>query len=609
MRTILERYIQPRLEGTLTGSPEGLTNLLGYNYSSRWYDIARYSGGSFDFSVFIPSGDFTYQLEVIGSNDIPPSENVASWAPFQVTTNLGEVILSSTSSSVGQGVLFDSSADHVPEDYFNGNLLTDAAGFTYVIANSVSSSAGTYYYIMPNQTTGVGTPVAGAYKISNNGWVPNCFTEKTLYGFVGTQATAPTEADPVQILQQPLITTVTSNGTASLVAQWPNCHFARVLLTYLGSGTSAHATVTVDNDDITTDGTGGTNSWTDTTGAMQANKSDAFTVAATDTPTTGVVTGAGPTYTWTDAASTFTSALNNDTLIDGAGLPWSITYVSAHVLTLTGNVSAATSGMGFIAQVRVGDTVTVGTTSLLATLTTQSTTAFTIGRNTTTAANIGTALAANTSIAALVTNVVTSNVIKLTAVAYGIAGNSIDIAAGVSVVGSIAPLALEGGVQGHFSATQVGWTLVDATGAGYTISSVDSSGTVLTVTGESSAGTGSGVVSAVHIGDTVSIGGVVLTATGSLSPTSAQFTVADYTATATNIGAAATANTALNAIATNHVAPPIVTFTAVVPGAPGDATPISVIAAEGGITNTAFTGGADVANGAITGCVCLQGPQ
>ena len=188
-----------------------------------------------------------------------------------------------------------------------------------------------------------------------------------------------------------LTTTVQQNGLTKLVAQLPTCRWARATLQYISSGSAATGTISV----------GGTYTAT---------------------------TGTGTLNTWTDSGASFVVGQIGETLVDGAGVGWVITAVpTGTTLTVVGT---PTSGSGVVTTIEVGNTITIGGITLTATGSATPTTAqwqiaATANLN---AAAIGAAIAANTGLAALVTESVATHVVTLTAVATGAQGNSITLA-------------------------------------------------------------------------------------------------------------------------------------------------------------------------------------
>ena len=587
------------------GNAVGLNNFnsvgAGFSYVGNWIPVRRQDLISVSLSTLGFQSAFEYTLTLQGSNDF--------WPEVLTTSMSGNTtIVSSTSTSVGVGFLADTAQDSTwLTNQFTGFQLRDSAGNWFPIVFSTEAtftltlSPSTNWQQLAGLTAPVLTPAAGAYTIQQIGQQPSNFTAFTLVNFTATQAAT---TDPLQ--QQPLTASITEVGTTTLTAQFPACAFVRPILTYVGSGAQATGSFAFGNaatpavNDIATTGTGSLNAWTDTTGLAAATGT--ITVTNDDVTTTSGAVGTLNTYT--DAGTTFSSADTGRTLIDSAGSLFTVTYVSAHVLSVTGTPA---SGAGTLSAIHAGDIVAIGGHSLIASLTTTGSGTFKIGVYTTVATNIGTAIGDTTVIAALVSASVTSNAIALTAQTEGSAGNSITLAVTLGVAGSVtlSGATLASGAQGPFAAAQVGWTLIDHAAAPFAITAVNTNGSVLTVVGTPSGSAQSGTVTATQIGDTVTIGGITLTAGTTTSAT--HFKIGSYTGTATALASAIADNTSISVLVTASAASGVVTLTAVNGGAPGNNIPLSAVSANSDVTITPMSGGAS--EGAISGTLFAQGPQ
>ena len=366
--------------------PIGSNTNLGFSYISDWVDLARTSGVSFTFGIYVSSGSFDYYFALEGSNQPPQSEanvGTAFVTPLIVVTGTG---------IGGSGTFFDPTLVNIPNNFYQNFVLIDSAGEQFTIAFQVNG-----LLTVSPAADGTTTPVTGAYSIALTKWLPSLLSVYPLQTLQGLQGPLnhPSISDPVAL--QTLALPVAANGTYVLTAQQPCCRWVRATVQYISSGEAA-------------------------TGSIQVLGSDTATSDFTGT------TGVGTLSTWTDAGATFTTdgIQPGWTLVDSAGNGFKITAVTSQtVLAVTGTPVTGT-GDYTISAVGIGDQVSVEGVTLSAVASgTHTSTTFAIGSYTTTATNLAAALAANTAISTFVTGVDTSGTIALTAVNAGAPSNSI----------------------------------------------------------------------------------------------------------------------------------------------------------------------------------------
>ena len=152
------------------------------------------------------------------------------------------------------------------------------------------------------------------------------------------------------------------------------------------------------------------------------NATGTITVANEDVTGTTGVGGAG---TWTDAGADFTSAVLGWTLVDSAGNGFPITAITSTTELAVTGTPVTGNGHYVISPVAPGDTVTVNGTVLTAIASGVPTSSqFLIAAAATIATNINAAISANPAFTDVLTSIVTTRVVTMTAFSGGTVGNA-----------------------------------------------------------------------------------------------------------------------------------------------------------------------------------------